>query len=117
MKITKQLVANLIVEAIKDKKSKKEEVKPAKSSGKLLDLKKDLRTLEQMRSDLDLVKFTEQSEGVKFVKEYNSIKSKVDELKNKIDNEISTLKTKIQDATHKIKEFMGLPSNQDQNDK
>lgn len=113
MKITKQLVAQLVLEAID--KAKKEKKLP-KNSGKLIDLKKNLAALEQMKIELSTAKFAERTASTeveyadlaKFAKELDLIKSKGVALEQKLDDQIDLLKSKIQSATNKIKELMGL---------
>ncbi len=113
MKITKQLVAQLVLEAID--KAKKEKNLP-KNSGKLIDLKKNLAALEKMKIELSTAKFAEKTASTeveyadlaKFAKELDLIKSKGVALEQKIDNQINLLKSKIEAETTKIKELMGL---------
>ncbi len=113
MEITKKLVAKIIVEAIE--KQKKEDKLP-KSSGKLIDLKKNLQALEQMKQDLSTAKFAEKTASTevefadlaRFAKEYDLIKAKGVALESKIDSQIAALKSKISSEKSKIKDLIGL---------
>ena len=123
MKITTKLVAKLISEAIKKEKVKKENL--PKSSGKLIDLKKNLEALIQLKNELSLAKFSEKTatteiefaDLAKFTKEYDLIKSKGVTLEKKIDDEIASLKTRISLAQNKIKDLMGFPQSIKNNEK
>jgi hypothetical protein len=118
MKITKDLVVKLIVEAVQKEKAKKKEKteKLPKSSGKLIDLKKNLAALEQMKIEISTAKFAEKTattevefaDLARFAKELDLIKSKGVALEQKLDNQISLLRNKITSETSKIKELMGL---------
>lgn len=115
MKITNKLIASIIIEAIEKEKEKKE---LPKSSGKLIDLKKNLKALNQLKDELSLAKFAQTTASTeiefadlaKFVKEYNLIKAKGIALEQKIDNQIQTLKDKITAEQNKIKDLIGLKS-------
>lgn len=126
MKITKDLVAKLIVEAVQKAKEEKKakENKLPKSSGKLLDLKKNLAALEQMKVELSTAKFAEKTANTevefadlaRFAKELDLIKSKGVALEQKLDNQISLLKNKISSSIGKVKELMGLTPEAGQED-
>jgi len=118
MKITKELAVKLILEAVQKEKAKKKEKteKLPKSSGKLIDLKKNLAALEQMKIEISTAKFAEKTattevefaDLARFAKELDLIKSKGVALEQKLDNQISLLRNKITSETSKIKELMGL---------
>jgi len=118
MKITKDLVVKLIVEAVQKEKIKKKEKnkKLPKSPDKLLDLKKNLAALEQMKMELSAAKFAEKTASTeieyadlaRFAKELDLIKSKGVALEQKLDNQIALLKNKISSSISKVKELMGL---------
>lgn len=126
MKITKDLVVKLIVEAVQKEKAKKKEKteKLPKSSGKLIDLKKNLAALEQMKIEISTAKFAEKTattevefaDLARFAKELDLIKSKGVALEQKLDNQISLLRNKITSETSKIKELMGLTHEAGQED-
>jgi hypothetical protein len=98
------------------KKSIKKEEKAPKSSGKLVDLKKELAALKQYKEELMAAKFAEQTASTevefadlaKFAKELNSLKEKGMALEKQIDDKIKELETRISDEKNKIKEMMGL---------
>ena len=100
------------------KKSMKKEEKAPKSSGKLVDLKKELAALEQYKDELQAAKFAEKSASTevefadlaKFAKELDAIKSKGIALEKQVDDKIAELKEKINSEKNKIKEMMGLTS-------
>jgi hypothetical protein len=126
MNITKELVVKLIVEAVQKEKAKKKEKteKLPKSSGKLIDLKKNLAALEQMKIEISTAKFAEKTattevefaDLARFAKELDLIKSKGVALEQKLDNQISLLRNKITSETSKIKELMGLTHEAGQED-
>jgi hypothetical protein len=98
------------------KKSMKKEEKAPKSSGKLVDLKKELAALEQYKDELQAAKFAEKSASTevefadlaKFAKELNALKAKGVALEQQVDDKIAELKTRISDEKTKIKEMIGL---------
>ena len=112
-------VRSLLAEA-KDKKpakkAEKTEEKAPKSSGKLVDLKKELAALKQYKDELMTAKFAEKTASTevefadlaKFAKELDALKERGVKLEAEIDNKIAELETKISDAKNKIKEMMGL---------
>jgi hypothetical protein len=116
----RMFVRSIIAEAkdkkAEPKKSVKTEEKAPKSSGKLVDLKKELAALEQYKDELMAAKFAEKTTSTevefadlaKFAKELDALKEKGIKLEQDIDARIEELKTKISDAKNKIKEMMGL---------
>ena len=98
------------------KKTMKKEDKAPKSSGKLVDLKKELAALKQYKDELMAAKFAEKTASTevefadlsKFAKELDALKAKGVKLEQDIDARIEELETKISDAKNKIKEMMGL---------
>jgi hypothetical protein len=110
------------------KKSIKKDEKAPKSSGKLVDLKKDLAAkkdalskIEDYRDNLQAAKFAEKVGGEEFAdrsgfaRELNSLNKKGIALENEVENtiikikeEISALEEKILSEKNKIKEMMGL---------
>ena len=122
----RMFVRSIIAEA-KDKKAEKEPKKPMKkeaedkapkSSGKLVDLKKELAALKQMKDELQVAKFAEKTAETevefanlkKFATELDKIKAGGVKLEQSIDEKIKELETKISDEKNKIKEMMGLTS-------
>jgi hypothetical protein len=111
-------VRSLINEAKekKDKEPKKKEAGLPKSSGKLVDLKKELAALKQYKDELMVAKFAEKTaetevefaDLAKFAKELDALKAKGVKLEQDIDTKITELEAKISDAKNKIKEMMGL---------
>lgn len=93
----------------------KEDSKP-KSSGKLVDLKKEIAYLRQMSEQLQEMGLNEGEEIIevgfsnlqKFVNELAKVKQSSADLKTKLDEEIAATEAKIQDEKNKIKEMMGL---------
>lgn len=125
MKLTKQLVLKLILEAVeKEKAKKKEKASPKKSSNKLLDIKNNLSALKQMREELKLAKFAEvtatteveYADLVKFANELNLIKAKGVALEQKLDNQIQMLEDKLKTEKDKIKSLIGLTSDNTESD-
>lgn len=125
MKLTKQLVLKLILEAVeKEKAKKKEKASPKKSSNKLLDIKNNLSALKQMREELKLAKFAEvtatteveYADLAKFANELNLIKAKGVALEQKLDNQIQMLEDKLKTEKDKIKSLIGLTSDNTESD-
>lgn len=116
MKITKNILAKLIAEAVGDAKKQKKETKLPKSSGKLIDLKKNLAALKQMKEEIALAKFAERTANTeveyadlaKFAKELDLIKDKGVALEQKLDAQIQAVESKIELEKGKIKELIGL---------
>jgi hypothetical protein len=111
-------VRSLINEAkeTKDKEPKKKEAGLPKSSGKLIDLKKELAALKTMKDELMAAKFAEKTASTevefanlaKFAKELDKIKAGGVALEASIDEQIKVLEDKISAEKNKIKEMMGL---------
>lgn len=108
-------VRQMITEAKKEVKMKKEEKLP-KSSGKLMDLKKELAALKQMKDELQTAKFAEKTAETevefanlqKFAKELDKLKSGGIALESSIDTKISEIEDRIGAEKNKIKEMIGL---------
>ena len=100
------------------KKAMKKEEKAPKSSGKLVDLKKELAALKQYKDELSAAKFAEKTASTevefadlaKFAKELDALKAKGVALEQQVDDKIKELETRISDEKNKIKEMMGLTS-------
>ena len=118
----RMFVRSILAEA-KDKKKEpkktiKKEEKAPKSSGKLVDLKKELAALKQYKDELAAAKFAEKAASTevefadlkKFATELDKIKAGGVKLEQSIDEKIKELETKISDEKNKIKEMMGLTS-------
>ena len=111
----RMFVRSLITEA-KDKEPKKKEAGLPKSSGKLIDLKKELSALKTMKDELMAAKFAEKTASTevefanlaKFAKELDKIKAGGVALEASIDEQIKALEDKISAEKNKIKEMMGL---------
>lgn len=102
----------------KAKKAKKEEKLP-KSSGKLVDLKKELDALRQMQESLssggDMTLEGEETETKvefanlsKFAKEIDKLKQGKAALETSITNKVKELEEKIKSEKNKIREMIGL---------
>jgi hypothetical protein len=104
-------VRSLITEAKEEKATKL-----PKSSGKLMDLKKELAALEQMKEEIQTAKFAEKTASTevefanlsKFAKELDKIKAGGVALEASIDAKIEELKGKIDTQKNKIKEMIGM---------
>jgi hypothetical protein len=104
-------VRTLITEAKAEKATKL-----PKSSGKLMDLKKELAALEQMKEEIQTAKFAEKTAETevefanlsKFAKELDKIKAGGVALEANIDAKIEELKGKIETQKNKIKEMIGM---------
>ena len=104
-------VRSLITEAKEEKAAKL-----PKSSGKLMDLKKELAALEQMKEEIQAAKFAEKTAETevefanlsKFAKELDKIKAGGVALEASIDAKIEELKGKIDTQKNKIKEMIGM---------
>jgi TolA-binding protein len=101
----------------KDKETKKPETK--KSSGKLIDLKNELKSLKTMKESLaqysvneavDTQSLTEFTHLQKFVTEIERIKEATGKLSVTLEEHINEVEGKIAEETQKIKEMMGLVS-------
>ena len=114
----RMFVRSIIAEAKenKDKEPSKKEAGLPKSSGKLVDLKKELAALKQYKDELSAAKFAEKTASTevefadlaKFAKELDALKAKGVALEQQVDNKIAELETRISDEKNKIKEMMGL---------
>ena len=129
----RSFVRQLIAEAKKakaekkaDKKADKKEPKLPKSSGKLMDLKKEMAYLKEMSAQLQATGITEGGEQVtevefsnlqKFVGELAKVKEAGTELKKKLDDEIKAIEDKMKAEKAKIKEMIGLVSEKPVEDK
>lgn len=100
-----------------DKKPvKKESQKLPKSSGKLIDLKKELVVLNKMKDELQTAKFAEKTAFTevefadlqKFATELDKLRQGGVALETSIDAKISEIETRIADEKTKIKEMIGL---------
>jgi len=122
-------VRQLIAEAKAKKAEKKDDKKPAKkddkkepktvkSSGKLMDLKKEVAYLKEMSAQIQATGLTEAEEVTevefanlqKFVSELSKVKAASADLKKKLDEEIMATEMKIKAEKDKIKEMIGLVS-------
>lgn len=114
-------IRSIISEAkeVKDtKKAEKKDTKLPKSSGKLMDLKKELAALEQYRDEIQMAKFAEKTAETevefadlyKFKKELDAIKEKGVKLESDLEVKIEEIKAKIEDQKNKIKEMIGMGS-------
>jgi hypothetical protein len=109
-------VRSIITEAKEAKKAEKKETKLPKSSGKLMDLKKELAALEQYRDEIQVAKFAEKTAETevefanlsKFAKELDKIKAGGVALEASIEEQIKVLEDKISAEKNKIKEMIGL---------
>ena len=127
-------VRELISEAKKDKAEKKGDKKSAKkaekklpkSSGKLMDLKKEMAYLKEMSAQIQATGLTEGDEQVtevefsnlqKFVSELSKVKMAGADLKKKLDEEIMSIEEKMKAEKAKIKEMIGLISEEPAMDK
>ena len=107
------------------KKTMKKEEKAPKSSGKLVDLKKELAALKQYKEELEVAKFAEKTASTevefadlaKFAKELDALKAKGVALEKQVDDKIAELETRISDEKNKIKEMMGLTTEKKGKDK
>ena len=101
-----------------DKKDDKKEPKTVKSSGKLMDLKKEVAYLKEMSAQIQATGLTEAEEVTevefsnlqKFVSELSKVKAASADLKAKLDEEIMATEMKIKAEKDKIKEMIGLVS-------
>ena len=101
-----------------EKKDDKKEPKTVKSSGKLMDLKKEVAYLKEMSAQIQATGLTEAEEVTevefsnlqKFVSELSKVKAASADLKKKLDEEIMATEMKIKAEKDKIKEMIGLVS-------
>jgi len=118
----KSLIHQMFVEAKKKKEDKKKEPKKPetkKSSGKLMDLKNELKSLKAMKESLaqtsinetiDTQSLTEFSHLQKLIAELEHIREASSNLSVALDEHINEVEGKITEETQKIKEMMGLIS-------
>ena len=114
----RMFVRSILAEAKENKETepKKKEASLPKSSGKLVDLKKELAALKQYKDELMAAKFAEKTASTevefadlaKFAKELDALKAKGVALEKQVDDKIAELETRISDEKNKIKEMMGL---------
>ena len=108
-------VRSILAEA-KEKETKPKEAGLPKSSGKLVDLKKELTALKQMRDELQAAKFAEKTASTevefanlsKFAAELDKIKAGGVALEGKIEAKIKELEEKIESEKNKIREMIGI---------
>jgi hypothetical protein len=109
----RSIIRQVIAEAIEEKKGGDQK----KSTGKLVDLKKEMEGLKRMKESLGQYQIAEGSDQQfvaeyahmqKFVTEYNKIKEAHARLSEMLDNQISEVNGKIMSETEKVKEMMGL---------
>ena len=88
-----------------------------KSTGKLVDLKKEMEGLKRMKESLGSFQITEGGEQSfvaeyahmqKYVNEYNKLKEAHAKLAEMLDGQITEVDGKIKSETEKVKEMMGL---------
>ena len=112
-------VRSILTEAVEKKKEEKKEKKEVglpKSSGKLVDLKKELAALKQMRDELQVAKFAEKTASTevefanlaKFATELDKLKAGGVALENRIEEKIKELETKVEAEKNKIREMIGI---------
>jgi len=124
----RSIIRQIITEAKKakdDKKAKKvkdDKTASPKSSGKLVDLKKELGGLKKMKESLNLSSINEgetelivaeYSHMQRFINEIEKIKAMTAKLAEMLDNQINEVENKIKSETNKIKEMIGLESTPD----
>jgi len=108
----RSIIRQTIAEAMEEKGAKK-------STGKLVDLKQELKGLKNMREALGQYQIAEGGEETpgfvaeyahmqKFVNELEKIKTAHAKLAEMLDNQISEVEGKVSSETEKIKEMMGL---------
>ena len=108
-----------------EKKDDKKEPKLPKSSGKLMDLKKEVAYLKEMSAQLQATGITEGEQVTevefanlqKFVSELAKVREAGAALKTKLDEEITAIEEKIKAEKDKIKEMIGLISEEPKEDK
>jgi len=102
-----------------ESKGSKEKKETKKSSGKLMDLKNELKSLKTMKESLaqhsvneaiDTQSLTEFTHLQKFVTEIERIREATGNLSVALDEHINEVEGKITEETQKIKEMMGLIS-------
>lgn len=112
----RSIIRQTIAEAIEEKKQEKDQASK-KSSGKLLELKTELKSLEGMQNALGQFNLSEGGDGEfvaeyahmqKFVNEFNKLKEAHARLSEMLENQSGLVKQKIEEETRKIKEMIGL---------
>ena len=109
----REVIRQVIAEA------KEKGMMPEKSGGKLVHLKKELKSLKGMKEALGQYQIAEGGEETpgfvaeyahmqKFVNELKKIKAAHSKLAEMLDNQISEVEGKVSSETEKIKEMMGL---------
>ena len=114
----RQILAEAKAKKEKKAEPKKKEDKLPKSSGKLMDLKKEIAYLREMSEQLQATGLTEGEQVTevefanlqKFVNELAKVKQAGAALKTKLDEEITSIEEKIKSEKDKIKEMIGLVS-------
>lgn len=113
-----EIIRKVISEAKEDIKKKKETGLP-KSSGKLVELKKELTSLKRMKESLPQSTVNEGDETTgsltveyahmqKFVNEIEKIKAMTAKLSEMLGTQINEVEEKIKSETQKIKEMIGI---------
>ena len=103
------------------KKADKKEPKTMKSSGKLMDLKKEVAYLKEMSAQIQSTGINEVEEVTevefsnlqKFVNELSKVKAASAALKDNLEKEITATEDKIKSEKNKIKEMIGLISEEE----
>jgi hypothetical protein len=114
----RELISEAKAKKADKKKEDKKEPKLPKSSGKLMDLKKEIAYLKEMSSQLQATGLNEVEQDTKvefanlqkFVSELAKVKEAGADLKKKLDDEIKSIEEKIKAEKAKIKEMIGLAS-------
>tara|TARA_R110000822_G_scaffold301662_1_gene425581 strand:+ start:438 stop:857 length:420 start_codon:yes stop_codon:yes gene_type:complete len=122
----RELISEAKAKKADKKKEDKKEPKLPKSSGKLMDLKKEMAYLKEMSAQIQATGLTEGDEQVtevefsnlqKFVSELSKVKMAGADLKKKLDEEIMSIEEKMKAEKAKIKEMIGLISEEPAMDK
>ncbi len=107
----REVIRQVIAEAKEEKNGGK------KSTGKLVDLKKEMEGLKKMKESLGSFQIAEGGEQSfvaeyahmqKFVNEYDKLKMAHAKLSEMLDSQINEVDGKIKSETEKVKEMMGL---------
>lgn len=110
----RSIIRQTIAEAIEEKK---QDQASKKSSGKLLELKKEMEGLKRMEEALGQFNLSEGGDGEfvaeyahmqRFVNEFNKLKDAHARLSEMLKTQSSMVKQKIEEETQKIKEMIGL---------
>lgn len=118
----RQIIAEAKAKKDDKKADKKKEPKLPKSSGKLMDLKKEIAYLKEMSSQLQSTGLNEVEQVTevefanlqKFVSELAKVKEAGADLKKKLDDEIKSIEEKIKAEKAKIKEMIGMVSKEEE---